>query len=455
MVLAELGGCISNALRKLNNSSVIDKKELGKCLNEITHALRDADVNFEFINRHINNIKNNINFDHLSEGLNKRKIIEQAVFNELCSLLNSEKPSFTPRKGKPSIVMFVGLQGSGKTTTCTKYARHHKKNGWNPALICADTFRAGAFDQLKQNATKAKIPLYGSYTELDPVKVAVEGVERLKKEVYDLIIIDTSGRHKQEASLFEEMRQLEQATKPDVVIFVMDSSIGQSAFDQAQAFKQSVDVGAVIITKLDGHAKGGGALSAVAATDSPVIFIGTGEHMDDFEEFNTQSFVLRLLGMSDLPGFMKKINGVVISKDEKSKQAQDLSKGKFTFRMMYEQLQNILNMGPMSPLLSMLPGFKSDFMPKTKEKDAQAKIKRYMTILDSMTNKELDCKKDMCKSRIMRVARGVGLQVKEVTKLLEEYKRLAKMFSKVKTLNTPHMLKRMGGLQGLMKTLQT
>ncbi|XP_021715977.1 signal recognition particle 54 kDa protein 2-like [Chenopodium quinoa] len=187
-------------------------------------------------------------------------------------------------------------RGSGKTTTCTKYARHHKKNGWKPALICADTFRAGAFDQLKQNATKAKIPLYGSYTELDPVKVAVEGVERLKKEVYDLIIIDTSGRHKQEASLFEEMRQLEQATKPDVVIFVMDSSIGQSAFDQAQAFKQSVDVGAVIITKLDGHAKGGGALSAVAATDSPVIFIGTGEHMDDFEEFNTQSFVLRLLG---------------------------------------------------------------------------------------------------------------------------------------------------------------
>ena len=135
-----------------------------------------------------------------------------------------------------------------------------------------------------------------SYTKSDPVKVAVEGVERFKKELYDLIIIDTSGRHKQEASLFEEMRQLEQATKPDVVIFVMDSSIGQSAFDQAQAFKQSVDVGAVIITKLDGHAKGGGALSAVAATDSPVIFIGTGEHMDDFEEFNTQSFVLRLLG---------------------------------------------------------------------------------------------------------------------------------------------------------------
>ncbi|PKI48482.1 hypothetical protein CRG98_031104 [Punica granatum] len=134
--------------------------------------------------------------------------------------------------------------------------------GWKPALVCADTFRAGAFDQLKQNATKAKIPFYGSYTESDPVKIAVEGVETFKKENCDLIIVDTSGRHKQEASLFEEMRQVSEATKPDLVIFVMDSSIGQAAFDQAQAFKQSVPVGAVIVTKMDGHAKGGGALSA-------------------------------------------------------------------------------------------------------------------------------------------------------------------------------------------------
>nr|GMD19665.1 signal recognition particle 54 kDa protein 2 [Ipomoea batatas] len=193
--------------------------------------------------------------------------------------------------------MFVGLQGSGKTTTCTKYAYYHQRKGWKPALVCADTFRAGAFDQLKQNATKAKIPFYGSYTESDPVKIAVEGVERFKKENCDLIIVDTSGRHKQEAALFEEMRQVSEATKPDLVIFVMDSSIGQAAFDQAQAFKQSVAVGAVIVTKMDGHAKGGGALSAVAATKSPVIFIGTGEHMDEFEVFDVKPFVSRLLGL--------------------------------------------------------------------------------------------------------------------------------------------------------------
>ncbi|CAH8384375.1 unnamed protein product [Eruca vesicaria subsp. sativa] len=189
--------------------------------------------------------------------------------------------------------MFVGLQGAGKTTTCTKYAYYHQKKGYKPALVCADTFRAGAFDQLKQNATKARISFYGRYENLyvlilgcDPVKTAVEGVDTFKKENCDLIIVDTSGCHKQEATHFEEMRQVAEAKKPDLVIFVMDNCIGQAAFDQDQAFKQSVVVGAVIITKMDGHAKGGGALSAVAATKSPVIFIGTGEHVDQFEVFD-------------------------------------------------------------------------------------------------------------------------------------------------------------------------
>lgn len=158
--------------------------------------------------------------------------------------------------------MFVGLQGSGKTTTCTKYALYYKKQGWRVALVCADTFRAGAFDQLKQNATKAGIPFFGSYTETDPVKLARDGVEQFKKEKYEIIIVDTSGKHKQEESLFEEMKQVATAISPDITLFVMDSSIGQAAHDQAAAFKAKVEVGAVIITKLDGHAKGGGALSA-------------------------------------------------------------------------------------------------------------------------------------------------------------------------------------------------
>ncbi|XP_066363238.1 signal recognition particle subunit SRP54 2-like isoform X2 [Miscanthus floridulus] len=241
----------------MSNATVVDEKVLADCLNEICRALLQADVRFETVRDVKANIKRIVNLDALAAGTNKRRIIQQAVVDEIRRMLDPGKPSFTPSKGKPNVVMFVGLQGSGKTTTCTKYADYHWRKGFNPALVCADTFRAGAFDQLKQNATKAKIPFYGSYTESDPVKIAVEGVDMFRKEKCDLIIVDTSGRHKQEAALFEEMRQVSEATKPDLVKFVMDGSISQAAFDQAQAFKQSASVGAVIVTKMDGHAKGG------------------------------------------------------------------------------------------------------------------------------------------------------------------------------------------------------
>ncbi|KAI6689925.1 hypothetical protein NL676_026753 [Syzygium grande] len=361
-----------------------------------------------------------------------------AIFNELCNMLDPGKPSFTPKKGKTSVVMFVGLQGLGKTMMCTKYAYYHQKKGCKPALVCADTFRAGAFDQLMQNATRAKIPLYGSYTESDPVKIAIEGVETFKKENCDLIIVDTSGRHKQEAALFEEMRQVSEATKPDFIVFVMDSSIGQAAFDQAQAFKQSVPVGAVIVTKMDGHAKGGGALSAVAATKSPVIFIGTGEHMDEFEVFDVKPFVSRLLGLRDWSGFMDKIHEGV-PKDQQPELLLKLSEGNSTLRIMYELFQYILKMGPVGQVFPMLPGFSSELMPKGQGKESQAKLKRYMTMMDSMTNEELDSSnpKIMNDSRIMRIAKGSGCDNSEVMEMLEEYKRLAKIWSNMKGLKIP------------------
>lgn len=480
MVLAELGGRITRAIQQMSNVTIIDEKALNECLNEITRALLQSDVSFPLVKEMQSNIKKIVNLEDLAAGHNKRRIIEQAIFSELCKMLDPGKPAFAPKKAKASVVMFVGLQGAGKTTTCTKYAYYHQKKGYKPALVCADTFRAGAFDQLKQNATKAKIPFYGSYTESDPVKIAVEGVDTFKKENCDLIIVDTSGRHKQEASLFEEMRQVAEATKPDLVIFVMDSSIGQAAFDQAQAFKQSVAVGAVIITKMDGHAKGGGALSAVAATKSPVIFIGTGEHMDEFEVFDVKPFVSRLLGMGDWSGFVDKLQEVV-PKDQQPELLEKLSQGNFTLRIMYDQFQNILNMGPLKEVFSMLPGISAEMMPKGHEKESQAKIKRYMTMMDSMTNDELDSSnpKVFNESRMMLIARGSGRQVREVMEMLEEYKRLAKIWSKMKGLKIPkngdmsalsrnmnaqhmskvlppQMLKQiggMGGLQSLMKQM--
>lgn len=244
MVLNELGQRISAALHSMSNTMIIDEKVLDACLKEICTALLQADVNVRLVANLRNGVKKRVNVEELAAGLNKRKIIEKAVFDELCSMLDSgtDSKKLELKKGKPNVVMFVGLQGSGKTTTCTKYAYLHRKKGWKPALVCADTFRAGAFDQLKQNATKANIPFYGSYKESDPAIIAQQGVDMFRKEGRDLIIVDTSGRHKQEAALFEEMRQVAEAVTPDLVIFVMDGSIGQAAFDQAKAFKDSVEV---------------------------------------------------------------------------------------------------------------------------------------------------------------------------------------------------------------------
>ncbi|WOH11826.1 hypothetical protein DCAR_0831320 [Daucus carota subsp. sativus] len=463
MVLSELHGKLTRALRQLDNETIIDEKVLNDCLNEITRALLQSDVQFSLVRDLQINIKRTVNLGQLAHGYHKRNIIRRAVEEELCKILDSGKTSYVPKKGNASVVLFVGLQGSGKTTTCTKYAQFYRKKGFKPALVCADTFRAGAYDQLKQNAMKANVPIYGSHTESDPVQIAVEGVDSFRKKTHDLIIVDTSGRHKQEEVLFEEMRQISVATNPDLVIFVMDSSIGQATYDQALAFKQSVAVGAVIITKMDGHAKGGGALSAVAATKSPVIFIGTGEHMDDFKEFDVKPFVLRLLGMGDISGFTNKVHELV-AVNQQHDFMQRLSDGNFTLRNMYQLFQSMHEMGLINEVSSMLAGLAA---PKGHEKESQLKFKRFMIMMDSMTNEELDSSnpKLMNKSRILRIARGSGHRVEEMEEMMEKYKLMATipkrrdMSAVSQNRNSQRMIppqmlnhiSRLGGLKDFMK----
>lgn len=442
MVLADLGRKITSALRSLSNATIINKEVLDSMLKEICTALLEADVNIKLVKQLRENVRSVIDFDEMAAGLNKRRMIQTAVFKELVKLVDPGVKAWQPVKGKPNIIMFVGLQGSGKTTTCTKLAYHYMKKGWKTSLVCADTFRAGAFDQLKQNATKARIPFYGSYTEVDPVIIAQEGVDKFKKENFEIIIVDTSGRHKQEDSLFEEMLQVSNATDPDNIIFVMDASIGQACEAQARAFKEKVDVGAVIVTKLDGHAKGGGALSAVAATQSPIIFIGTGEHIDDFEPFKVKPFVSKLLGMGDIEGLIDKVNELKL--DDNEELIEKLKHGEFTLRDMYEQFQNIMKMGPFSQIMGMIPGFSSDFMTKGNEQESMARLKKLMTIMDSMNDQELDHREgaklfSRQTGRITRVARGAGVTSREVQELLSQYTKFAAM------------VKKMGGIKGLFK----
>ncbi|KAJ2520829.1 Signal recognition particle [Coemansia sp. RSA 1939] len=475
MVLNELGARINGALQALSREPVIDEKALDALLRELCGALLESDVNVRLVQQLRTNVKKRVNMEELASSSNKRKVIQGAVFEELCSLVDPKKEAWTPRKGKQNVVMFVGLQGSGKTTSCTKLASYYKRKGMKIGLVCADTFRAGALDQLKQNASRAHIPYYGSYSEADPVQIAMDGVAMFKKDKFDVIIVDTSGRHKQEAELFAEMEQIAAAVKPDNTIFVMDGTIGQAADSQARAFKESVNIGSIIITKMDGHAKGGGAISAVAATESPIVFIGTGEHMHDLERFSARPFVSKMLGMGDLSGLVETVQDMHLEKNEDM--MKNLAKGVFTLKDMRDQLENILKMGPLNKIMGMMPGMSPEMMQGFDADESTRRLRSYMCIFDSMTEKELvsDGKLFDDEKRLRRVAMGSGVRTVEIQALLYQHRQFGQIVKKMGgpkgmlgKMNpnamqqmaknpgsvNPAMLKQMGGMGGMQKMIQ-
>jgi signal recognition particle subunit SRP54 len=451
MVLAELGGKLRDSLRKLHTSGGgnVTTQQLNQLLSEITRALIESDVNVKLCMSLRENVKTKVENliadneaaeaadEKASHSNNVSKLVQKAVVEELVDLLQPSRKAYTMKRGKPNVILFVGLQGAGKTTTIAKFANYYQRRGWKTAMVCADTFRAGAFDQLKQNATKLRVPFYGSYTQADPVAIAEEGVDQFVKEGYEVIIVDTSGRHRQEAGLLEEMQEIAAAVRPDNSVLVMDATQGQAVYDQAQAFSNAVDVGSVVITKLDGHAKGGGALSAVAATESPIIFLGSGEHFDDLDSFNAESFVSKLLGFGDVRGLMDAMKS---AGDPKSQEElmEKMSKGEFTLRDMYSQFQRVMNMGPLNKMMGMIPGMPDYLVPKDGDQDASNRLKKFLYMMDSMTDKELDGKVDFSdrttdhvKTRIRRIAAGSGTHPKEVQMLLQVHKQFEGMVSKM------------------------
>jgi signal recognition particle subunit SRP54 len=438
MVLLELGARLTGALRKMTNATVIDETVINDVLKEVGNALVEADVNIRLVAALKKDVRNAIELELQVPGINKRRLIHRAIYDQLVKLLDPKSKPFAPKKGACSVIMFVGLQGAGKTTTITKMAYWYQRKGWKVGLVCADTFRAGALEQLKQNAAKVKVPFFGSHAETDPVKIAHDGVERFKKEGFEIVLVDTSGRHMQEKALFEEMVQVHQAIRPNDVVFVLDASIGQAAAAQATAFKDQIKLGSVVITKLDGHAKGGGALSAVAQTGCPITFIGTGEHMMELQPFDTQSFVRRLLGLGDLKGLVDVVKDAGL--DKQTDMMERLQQGVFTMRDMRDQLTNILKAGPLSNILSMLPGMSADLMPKGGEAEGQARMKRFLCIMDSMTDAELDSdnvQKMMTESRMKRIARGAGRHLREVQDMMEMFKSFQKAIGKMKGMKMP------------------
>ena len=316
----------------------------------------------------------------------------------------------------------MAYKARAKTTAAAKLARYFQKRGLKPALVCGDTFRPGAFAQLQQLASRINVPLYGDLKAKDPVKVVTEGLKQFSDK--EVVIVDTSGRHKEERELIKEMKMLEKSIKPDEVMLVIDGTIGQQALAQAKAFNEATPIGSILVTKLDGSARGGGALSAVAATGAPIKFIGTGEKTEDIEAFVPSRFVGRLLGMGDLETLLDKVKEAEIAVPQKK--AKAILSGKFSLTDMYEQFEAMKGMGTFKKLMKMIPGMSYN-IPDEMLNSAEGRLEKWRVMIQSMTPGERDNPKIFNASRMKRVARGSGTSEKEVKELLKQYITMRRM----------------------------
>ncbi len=431
MVLDRLGRALHGALQKLTRATHVDEQAIKELVREIQRALLQSDVNVELVFGLTRRIEKRALEEKLPPGMGRKEHVIKIVYEELSVFLG--KPAQLKLEPKKStILLMVGLQGSGKTTSVSKLAAHFKKRGFKVGIVCADTFRPGAYEQLSQLGQQVGVTVFGNPKAKDPAKLAKEGVKRFKDERLELIIVDTAGRHRKEEDLMKEMKQIAKAVAPDEVILVLDATIGQQAKEQAAAFKATTDIGSILVTKLDGTAKGGGALSAVAATSAPIKFIGTGEHTDDFEPFVPERFVARMLGMGDIETLLRKIQEVTEEEKLKPADMKAILAGKLTLRDVYDQLEAMGKMGPLKKLMQMIPGM-GVAVPEEQMRVGEEKLKRFKVIMQSMTDGEMENPKILNSSRIRRVAKGSGTSEAEVKELLKQYelmKKFIKAFAK-------------------------
>lgn len=431
MVLKDFSKSLVEAVKRFMGSSG-DEVAVREFIREIQRALIRADVNVSQVLELSKKIEAASKRSDVPPGFTRKDVVLKALYEELVRLLGGEQAYRVPiQPGKPNVIMMVGIEGSGKTTSAAKLARYYKMKGYKVALVSADTYRPAAFDQLKQLGDQIGVPVYGEPGSKDPILIAKHGVEKFSKEKYEVIIVDTAGRHKEEKGLIEEMKQISNAIRPDHVMLVIDGTIGQNAYQQAKAFHEATKVGSIFVSKLDGAARGGGALSAVAATGAPISFIGTGEKIEEIEVFDPSSFINRLLGMGDLKALVEKMEEAGVKAKVKP---SDIFSGEFTLKEMVEQIMEVRKMGPLSKLLSMIPGMGYGNLPDDVLENAEKNLDKWSAIINSMTKEELRNPQIIDKSRMRRIARGSGTSVKDVQALIEQYFMLRKSLKKIKRM---------------------
>jgi signal recognition particle subunit SRP54 len=428
------------AVKRLVGSTIVDEKVVKEFIRDLQRALIQADVNVKIALEVTERVQKRALEEKPPGGVTRKDQVVSILYEELAHLLGGEGSMHLP-KDKLSVVVMLGVQGSGKTTTAAKMARFYSKRGYRVGVVAADTFRPGAVAQLRTLVSLTGAELYSDEREKSSVKIAKAG-KKYFESAKNLVVIDTAGRHKEEKGLLQEMKEVVDGVEPDATVLVVDGTIGQQCYNQALAFHQASPIGGIIVTKLDGAAKGGGALAASAATGARVFFIGTGERIDDLEEFSPTRFVGRLLGMGDLKALMEMVREAEVGVDEKM--AQRVMSGKLTMDDLMVQFEQMKKFGSLKKVLEHLPGFSGAVDAKELDK-AEDRVKVYKSIIQSMTKWERENPDKINASRLRRIAAGSGRSEKDIRELLSRYKQMKALVKTSKGRDIRQLARRMGG----------
>lgn len=437
MVLEKLGSSLRSVLEKVTKAIFVDETLVNEIVKDIQRALLQADVNVKLVFEISNRLKKRVK-EKVSGSVTKKEQLIKIVYDELVAFVGTGSKIEVTKK--PFKIMLVGLFGSGKTTTSGKIAKYFSTRGNKVCVLGLDVYRPAAAEQLKQNAERAGVKAFTS-TEKDPLKIYEKFENELKN--YDIVIIDTAGRDSLSNELINELNKLNKRIVPDETLLVISADIGQAAEAQAKSFKETCDISGVVITKLEGSAKGGGALTACAVTNSPVKFIGVGEKINDLEEFHANRFVSKLLGMGDLETLLEKAREVI--SEEK---AEDLGKrflrGEYNLIDLYEQMQAMRKMGPLNKLIDMVPGFSQLKLPKEALKVQEDKLDKWRHSMDSLTQLELENPDVINSSRIERISKGSGVPVHDIREMIKQYKQSKKIVKMLKGSSPEKLMKKFG-----------
>jgi len=429
------------ALKKIVNSSGIDEALIKELAKDVQRALLQSDVNVKLVFEITKNLEQRSLNETPPPGLSRKDHIVKILYDELARLLGVEEKQFSFQPGKLNKVLMLGIQGSGKTTITAKLSKFLTKQGYRVAVVGADTYRPGALTQLKTMCEKANVEVYGEENNKDSPQIVKNGLKHFESSTLDIILIDTAGRHKEEKDLLEEMTQISKVAQPDLALLIIDGTIGQQCYNQAEAFHKIVPVGGIIITKLDSSAKGGGALAAAAATGAQIMYIGTGERIDDLEKFSSTRFVGRLLGMGDIQALLDMAKRLESGGDEE--RLKRISHGKMNMEDFYYQIEEATRAGGLRSIMENMPGFSG--MVKEDQLDQQEeRMKKWRFIIQSMTKEEKADPDLLNASRIKRIARGCGWSEHDVKELLKAYKNSKDMMKASKGRQMQGLLRKMG-----------